>query len=341
MLKDEILQMLINPSDDLAFTTEQLHLLYNGESMGHQYFIVKVKGELPLQQCVEQLKKMKAFDNICHLIFKIWLPEGNQLSAQELRSFAHQYHGPFLINFPNPRFAVGHDAALKPDEVKLLIVKFDYYHEITPEDFIIEWAKRCESEPIPKLMEDFPPYQKILDDAKSDWYDSERTYHEYLDVLVHYCIEDLKYYDGLSWRDAQKALNYFLGLGSSVHHALFNYLEQAEKHIQKDDQKCSTKAVTFFLRAALWALRQDSLVNWYDKGHHPMDFLLEIKENAKNKTVLSLIQKLETEMRAKGAVTTQEREDNTDYFKELEYIRAESMAEKMRHNPWRTHNDDL
>jgi len=58
-----------------------------------------------------------------------------------------------------------------------------------------------------------------------------------------------------------------------------------------------------------------------------MDFLLEIKKKAKNKTVLSLIQKLETQMRAKGAITTQEREDNTDYFKELEYIRMESMTE--------------
>ena len=339
--KEEILQMLIDPSDDLAFTTEQLHLLYDEESMEHQYFIVKAKGDLPLQQCVEQLKKMKAFDHICQMIFKIWLPEGKQLPTQELRYFAHQYHGPFLINLPNPLFAVGHDATLKPDEVKLLMIKFDNYNEITPEDFIIEWAKRCESEPISKLMEDFHPYQKILDDAKSDWYDCERTYNEYLDVLIHYCIEDLKYYDRLSWREAQNALNYFLDLGSSVHHALFNFLERAEEHVQQDTQKNHTNAVDFFLRAALWALRKGSLVNWYDNEHHPMDFLLEIKKKARNKTILSLIQKLETQMRAKGAVTTKERENNTDYFKELEYIREESMAEKLRHNPWQSHNDDL
>ena len=90
------------------------------------------------------------------------------------------------------------------------------------------------------------------------------------------------------------------------------------------------KAATFFLRAAGWALKKGSLVNWYDNGHHPMDFLLEIKKRTNNKTIMSLAQELEIQMRSRGAVTTQEREANADYFKELEYIRMESMAEEKK-----------
>ena len=350
--KEEIMQMLIEPTDDLALTDEQLQLLCSWESSNFKIYFAKSKGEDSLRQCMEQLDKMKPYIHICHLIYKIWLPEGAQVSAQELRDFAHD-RPCGLIDVPNlRRFAVGHDASLKKGEVRVMLINFDNYQkDYCPEDYELEWEEKQKTEPVTKLMEEFPRYKIILDDAHSEWMAKidtnnnpqwyleycKKVYDEKLDILMHYCVEDLEYYDGLTWRAAEKALNYFFGVGSSVCHALFNFLMQAEEHVQAGQR--STKVTVFFLRAALWALRKGSLVNWYSNGHHSMDFLLEIKKKTKNKTVLSLIQKLETEMRTKGAVTTQEREDNTDYFKELEYIRMESMAEKLRHNPWRTHCD--
>lgn len=339
--KEEIMKMLIEPTDDLVLTDEQLQLLCSWESSNFKIYFAKSQGEDSLRQCMEQLDKMKPYIHICHLIYKIWLPEGAHLSAQELRDFAHDCHCR-LIDVPYlSRFAVGHDATLKNGEVRVMLINFDNYQkDYCPEDYELEWEEKRKTEPVTKLMEEFPHYKKILDDAHSEWMaeiDTNNTpqwyleyckkvYDEKLDILMHYCVEDLEYYDGLTWRATENALNYFFGVGSSVWHALFNFLMQAEEHVQAGQR--STKVTIFFLHAALWALKKDSLVNWYDNGHHPMDFLLEIKKKAKNKNVLSLVQKLETEMRAKGAITTQEREENTDYFKELEYIRMERWKSK-------------
>ena len=338
--KEDIMQMLIEPTDDLALTDKQLQLLCSWESGSFKFYFAKSQGEDSLKQCMEQLDKMKPYIHICHLIYKIWLPEGTRLSAQELRSFAHVRPCGLVDEPPLRRFAVGHDNSLKNGEVRVMLINFDnYYHDLCPEDYELEWREKRRREPVTKLMEEFPHYKKILDDLHSEWMaeidknntpqwyleECKKMYDERLDNLMHYCVEDLKYYDCLTWRTTEKALNYFLEAGSSICHALFNFLMQAEEHVQ--DVQRSTKVIVLFLRAALWALRKDSLVNWCDYGCHPMDFLLEIKKKAKNKTVLSLIQKLETQMRAKGAITTQEREDNTDYFKELEYIRMESMTE--------------
>lgn len=342
--RDEIMQMLMDPTDDLALVEKELQLLCNWESRLFRFYITKSKGEQPLLQCREQLEKMKAYDQTCHLIYKIWLPEGECLPVQDLRNFAHS--SPMGDRYsPNPRFAVGHDSKLKPGEVRLLMINFqNYFLDRCPEDYELEWAEKCETEPITMLMEDFPRYKKILDDANSEWTARlckehtskwyveycKQVYYEYLDCLIRYCIEDLQYYEGLTWQNARKALAYFLEFGSSVSHALFNFLEQAEAHIRSE--KHSSKAVAFFLRAALWALKKGAFVNWYANNRYSMDYLLEIKKNTDNKTILSLIQKLENIMRNEGAITIQERESNTNYFKELDYIRWESMAERKRHN---------
>lgn len=338
--KDEIMRMLTDPSDDLALTEEQLRLLCDLESNRFKFYIAKSHGDHPLTHCMELLNKMKPYIHIGHLIYKIWLPEGAQLSAQELRGFAHDRPGGLAYEPHLRRFAVGHDATLKNGEVRVMLINFDNYQDYCPEDYELEWREKRGSEPVTRLMEEFPHYKKILDDAHSEWMAGidkkntvkwyleycEKVYVDKLDILKRYCIEDLQYYDGLTWRAAEKALNYFREAGSSVCHALFNFLEQAEAPIRSE--KHSNKAVAFFLRAALWALKNGSLVNWYENEHHPMDFLIEIKKKTQNKSVLSHIQKLERKMRSKGAVTTQEREDNADYFKELEYIHSETSQNK-------------
>lgn len=323
--KDEILAMLIDPIDDLAISEETLKLFCNKFSYEYSFYTANAKGKNALKDCVEQFKKMNVFCNSWYYIVKIWQAPNEQIKAQDLRKFTKaieknaREHG--LIG--TPIFAVGHSAELKPGEVRVLLIT--HYHErCWPEQFEYVWSDYCRSLPITKLLEEVPALRgSVKEDVLPE--NQEEVFN---DQLLD-CIVGLKYYDGLIWEDAEKALNGFLQLGSPIKHSLRQYLSNVMEYSKK---KNAGEAILFFLNAAHWALQKGDLVNDCKKKKSTLDILNNLKARELSEEALSLLSALEAKMLSKGAMTfnelEQQRKSNTDYFKELDNLRIEGTSEK-------------
>lgn len=323
--KDEILTMLIDPTDDLAITEETLKLFCDKFSYEYSFYTSKAKGKNALKDCVEQFKKMNVFCNSWYYVVKIWQAPDEQLKAQDLRRFAKSIlknareHG--LIG--TPIFAVGHSRELKPGEVRVLLVT--HYHErCWPAQFEYVWSDHCRSLPITKLLEEVPALRGSVKEGILP----ENQEEVFNDQLLN-CVVGLKYYDGLLWEDAEKALNGFVQLGSPIKHSLRQYLSNVFEYCKK---KNAQEAILFFLKAVHWALEKGDIVNDCKKSKSSLDILHNIKAKELNEESLSLISTLEAKMLSKGAKTFKEleleRNSNTDYFKELDYLRIDGTSEK-------------
>lgn len=339
--KDEILQMLINPADDLALTEKNLQLLCNPFSYEYTIFFANAKGKNPLRQCLQQLNQMHAFDNSWYYIVKIWQASGEQLPAKELRQFEHdlrrvdkifqdEYSTGEEVMLGDPLFAVGHSDQLQPGEVRMLMIT--HYHErCFPPHFEYEWVEKRESLPLCQLKDEIPWLRNEVDTTIQEPYREE----VFQDQLLK-CISGMKYYPEQNWEEARKALEFFLELGSPVRHSLHSFLKQANRYAKQ--KKPNAQAVRFFLNAALWAIEKGDIVNEVRKGKSSLDLANALINTQKtfqcfNLQIPRLIDKIFIALSVKGAQTyhilKKERNANTDYFKELEYLRVNDTSEKV------------
>ena len=266
---------------------------------------------------MEQFKNMHAFSNSWYFVIKLWQAPGEQVTAKELRNFVHELHKNRVIG--NPIFAVGHDEHLKTGEVKMLMVT--HYHErCWPAQFEYDWAEKLRTLSIASLMREVPALRKEVDEYVLDEYKEEVFQDQILD-----CIKGMKYYYDVSWEDVRKALDYFLSIGSPIKRALINYAYNA--------QRASGKAETeFYLHAAIWAVENGDDVNACWKGASVLDIVANIKENNLKDTTTTLSSTLYKILKAHGAKSfkeiDQEYKCNTDYFKQLEYMKIDGTSEK-------------
>lgn len=315
--KEEIMKMLIDPSDDLSLSEKNLELLCNDFSYEYSFYFANAKGKKPLSSCMEQFKNMHAFSNSWYYVIKLWQAPGEHVTAKELRNFVHELHKNRVIG--NPIFAVGHDGHLKTGEVKMLMVT--HYHErCWPAQFEYDWAEKLRTLSIASLMREAPALRKEVDEYVLDEYKEEVFQDQLLD-----CIKGMKYYYDVSWEDVRKALDYFLSIGSPIKRALINYAYNA--------QRASGKAETeFYLHAAIWAVENGDDVNACRNGASVLDIVANIMEKCLNDTTITLSSTLYELLIARGAKSfkeiDQEYRNNTDYFKQLEYMKIGGTSEK-------------
>lgn len=311
--KDEVLKMLINPTDDLALNQNSLKELCDDFSYEYSFYIANATGMNPLSQCMDQLEKMHAFDNSWYFITKIWQAPGENVSAEELRSFEKRiYHEHMVIG--KPLFAVGHDESLKAGEVKVLLVTH-YNERCFPSDFEFEWSDKCKELPIQELQKHVPELRKTIEEDIRPQY-IEQVYFD----QIWSCVEDLKYFEGSDWEVTEDALDYFLSQGSLIKKAAFNYASNAyqamkEKHFRKAE---------YYLKAALWALGKGSDFNYTCNSSSVIGFVKQMKEEAIEERLSELVDQLLAQLLSLGAKTAleqrEERDSNRDYWKELQYL---------------------
>ena len=318
--KEEIMGMLIDPADDLPVTKENLELLCNHFSYEYSFYFANANGLKPLTACMEQFKKMDAFYNSWYYIIKLWQAPGEHVTAKELRRFDNELRKHKVLG--NPIYAIGHDESLNPGEVRMLMVT--HYHErCWPEGFEYEWARKLRSLPVTQLMKDVPELRKEIDDSILECYQDEVFHDQLLE-----CINGLNYYKDLSWEDAREALEYFFGLGSPIKRALLNYVRHAQAC-----NKAQTKKAEFYLNAALWALKKGDDINACTKKSSVLDIVTNIQKKNLSETANSLSASLAEALKAKGGRTFkdmyEEHKNNSDYFKELEYMKINGTSDKV------------
>ena len=321
--KKELMEMLINPDDDLPLDEENLKLMCNQFSYEFSFYFANASGKRSLDICMEQFQKMNAFCNSWYYIIKIWQAPGEFVQTRDLRRFVKKLNKNDVIG--NPLFAVGHSESLKPGEVRVLMVT--HYHErCWPARFEYIWANMLRTMPITQLQEYTPALRQEVEKNIRPQYKDE----VFNDQLLN-CIDKLKYYDNISWSEAEKALNYFIQLGSPVKHSLYNYLKKASRYISSN-KSINLRALEFFLNAALWAINNGSDINEYQGRKSVLDYVNSIDEKNSNIKIKQLVNVIKMALKAKKAKTfktiNEERKNNTDYFKELEYMHIDGISEK-------------
>lgn len=317
--KDEIMNMLIDPKDDLPLTLDNLSLLCNNFSYEYSFYVAKASGKNPLLQCWEQLEKMNAFDNSWYYVVKIWQAPGEQLGAYELRKFESKLKKSEIIG--EPIFAIGHSEELKSGEVKMLFIT--HYHErCWPADFEFEWSDNCQKLNITELAKLVPELKKTIKEDVIDKYIQEVYEDQVRDV-----IQDMEYYEGMTWETTEPAINYFYQEGSSINCVTVAYLKKALKFYNTN-----VKAFELYSRGALWALEHGANVNEVVHNHTALDYVNEMLKKRVASTNVEFLQSIKDKLNAKGAKTYQclklEREHNQDYYKELDYLRIKGTTNK-------------
>ena len=313
--KEEVLQMLIDPEDDLAIAEKGTALLCDKFSYEYSFYLAQASGNKPLAECMDQLEKMDAFCNSWHFVIKIWQAPGEYVSVDELRQFEARLLRKQVLG--SPLYAVGHSDSLRPGEVRLLLVTF-YHERCWPGEFEFEWSDKCRTLPITELQKCVPGLRKTVEEEALPQY-VESVFH---DQIVN-CVMDLKYYKGLGWGATRKALEYFLEKGSAIERSLYEYVVNARNAIGRGH----SRKAEFFLRACLWAVEKGAEVNYtfsIFSTRTALDCVKEIQEKHFDSKVESLVKALEDTLLSRGAKTFGEmragRLANTDYFTELRYL---------------------
>lgn len=319
--KQEILDMLIDPEDDLPVSEQDLRTLNSKFSYEFSFYFANASGRNKLNDCIEQFRRMGVFSNSWFYIVKIWLAPGQYINAKKLRIFIKNIRNAMLKTglIGTPIFAIGHSQSIKKGDVRMLMITH-YNERCFPPAFEFEWFDKCRSLPISSLMQEIPNLRANIDNCIVNEYRNE-TFSDYIEE----CIVDLKYYPEQSWEEAKEALEYFLQLGSCCNLALLTFLKQALDGIS-DDKNISAQTV-FFLQASKWALEKNVDVNICDTGKNvsSLDIFNHICSLIHQSEVISLLEEIRTIMLDKGAKTfmelKEERDNNKDYFVELEYIK--------------------
>ncbi len=311
----EVMEMLVNPEDDLSLSNNNLKLFNNDFSYEYSFYVVQAFGQNPLSQCLSQLKKMKVFCNSWYYVVKIWQAPGENVRAADLRNFEKSLRKTHMLG--SPLIAIGHSNELNSGEVKMLFITY-YNERCWPNFFEYEWDKMCNSLPITDLMNYIPGLKKDIEEHVYDKYQLE----VYQDQLLG-CIKNMKYYEGMTWNSTKPALEFFYNQGSPVFKSIVRFMKAAKNCIDNDP------ASELFLNAALWAIEKGDNVNEILSKHTSLDYLIEIMKINNSELAQVLYDCL---LRA-GAKTYKtllvERATNKDYYKELEFLRAGRSFEKV------------
>lgn len=319
--KQEIMDMLVDPEDDLSVTEDGLGELNSKFSYEYSFYFANANGRNRLDDCIGQFRKMNAFRNSWYYIVKIWMAPGQMPNARTLRLFIRKLKDTMKENglIGNPIFAIGHSPSLKKGEVRMLMVTC-YNERCFPPQFEFEWYDKCRDLPISSLKTAIPTLHQDIEENIVEEYKQE-VFQSY----ISQCINDLKYYPEQTWEEAEDALECFLKLGSEVKMALFNYMKQAATGFSEEGG--IGPKTEFFLRAAKWILGKTEAINVCDtsKKVTTLDLFNSILI-AKQCKDSPLLDELRSTLLAKGAVYYAERESNKDYFKELDYLKNCDIA---------------
>jgi hypothetical protein len=318
--KEEVMQMLINPSDDLALTSESLKTLCNDFSYEYSFYMATGNGYNGLSDCLQQFKDMGVFCNSWYYVIKIWQAKDEYIQADQLRMFESQLTKMCMKRglLGKPLFAVGHDDKLAAGKVSVLLITL-YNERCWPADFEFEWSDKCKELSLPALMGEVPDLKETIRNRVFDKYKGE-----VFNDQIRNCIENLMYHKGIAWDDTEAALNYFADLGSSTNRCLHKFAGRLSKCASAGTE-ANVDELLFFINASIWALNRNVEPNYCWNRKSVLDNVNSIYRNHFPTTVANKIDELRNMLLARGAKTYNqlitERKNNKDYYKELEFIK--------------------
>ena len=201
--KSKLMELLVNPLDELPINEEDLERFDNEYSYNINVYTATSSKKDAIMDCMEKIRKMAADPSSLYYVVKVWMAPGEEPSAEILRRLRYYIEdmdkwGEGLV------FSLAHDDTLDAGETRLLTMtyKVEFFSESNVAD-LLDVFNTCTLEellPIIKRYEEC--YCQATSFSKSFW---NTIWKEFMNRLVTGII----YHPDRSWQETVRVLEYF------------------------------------------------------------------------------------------------------------------------------------
>ena len=233
----EICSIFINPDDEKPLTEKDLELFNNDFSYEYSAYQVTSREPLGIIDCLKKLQSMGLHSNSWHYIVKIWKPEGENPSAEELRFVRYQIEENEQLGKLN--FCLAHDPKLTKGETKMFVVTH-YNERCWPAIWEMDWWEERNELSLSQIKRKLTKIHKTINEEILEPYREEVWQDQFWGGI--YSIE---YNKKRTWKETVKVLNYFKRKGSPIIDGIPREAEKIEIYsIAPDDYPLQKKKMT-------------------------------------------------------------------------------------------------
>ena len=312
MSRKELIDELVNPKDDLALSKEDLALFNNDFSYEYASYRFKVRASHLFDDLMDCFLKFSVPSNSWHYVIRISSAQGENVPAKELRKVRHHFESSD-IRCLGSHFAVGHDTALEPGTVSVLVIT--HYHErCFPQQFEFEWIDNCNECSLDELKGKEEEMKKAIEDIVLDQYKEEVLHDQYDGAFINISFDGRR-----SWEEAKPVYEY-LSQKTSY------YLGQLRSYCFDLKQAETVEGMQYYLHLLKWILEKGANVNLVSSELTALDVIDNGIKHEDDKERVAILKKAFEALESFGAksysqLLAEEREKETDYQEELYRLR--------------------
>lgn len=327
--REEVCDLMKMDCTDLAITDTELKIFQSEFTYLFQGYTVFADSDRPLTDCIEQLVQLKAPSND-HFLVKIWTSPGHKISAEQLREFRRWFtrlpdcsHSDCYNALLSLQIGIGEDNSLKDGEVRIDVMQ--YYNEMCwPPRFWFAWISYCKENSLEEILNYQNVVRRLVVEEIEEKY-REEAYESTIDCGIL----NMKYFEGRSWDETLKVLEYLATQTKA-------YKLMAHEYARSIPYCDEMEEFLFKCKLLKWCIGKGGILNVFNEGDTILDILYELHDSPPRyygdwftdtqKSHKEHIQNLIDFARSYGAKTTEEvyaEEDKVepDYEQEINLIK--------------------
>ena len=261
----EICKILINPEDEFPVTEKDLELFNNDFSYEYAAYQAKSREYSGIIDCLKKLQSMGLHSNTWHYIIKVWKPEGESPTAEELRYLRYQIeeHGKIGKLY----FSLAHDKDLHAGETRMFAVTH-YNERCWPASWEFDWWDNRNEFSLDKIKRELVKLRRIINKSVLLPYKQEVWEDQ-----LYGCIYSMEYNKKRKWKETLKVLEYFKMKGSPLIKGIRSEAEKIDFTLRS--KFLFSRAKCAFQRRKLeWLLDNGADVNVHYENYTALDFLV-------------------------------------------------------------------
>lgn len=285
--RKELVCELVNPQDDLSLAIDDLALFNNDFSYEYASYRFKVRPAHLYKDLMDCFLKFDVSSNSWHYVIRICSATGENVPAKELRKLRRHFEGSD-IRCLGSHFAIGHDSALEPGTVSVLVIT--HYHErCFPASFEFEWTDNCNDCTLEELKVKEEEMKKAVEDIVQEQYKEEVLRDQYDGAFVNVSFDGNR-----SWEEA-KAVYEYLSQKTTY------YLGHLRSYCFDLKQADTIEGMQYYLNLLEWVLSKGAAVNLVSDGLTALDVIDNGLTHEKKKDRVDILKKAHELLESFGA----------------------------------------
>ena len=264
----DVCKLLINPDDEKPLTEKDLELFNNDFSYEYSVYQVTSREPLGIIDCLKKLQLMGLHSNSWHYIVKVWKPEGENPTAEELRFVRYQIEDNEQLG--KLHFCLAHDPQLAKGETNMFVVTY-YNERCWPAMWEMDWWEERNELSLSQIKRKLTKIHKTINEEILEPYREEVWQDQFWGGI--YSIE---YNKKRTWKETVKVLNYFKRKGSPIIDGIPREAEKIEMSGILDTKHDFSRAkCVFHFRKLKWLLENGADVNAHYDNHTGLDYFVK------------------------------------------------------------------